>query len=247
MNEPRRWLDDPDAPSELRELLERAPRGRDLDGATRVRLGGRVARYAAIPLTAAAWLSVKSAAALGVAAGVATAGVVAVVERTVLAPETPSSTQPASDPKRSVSKRRSAAVPGQPATLHESVEPVEPILPSVPSAEFAPLEPARTAPPPSNLAPTPRGLAEESRLLEQARRALASTPAAALELTRQHAQRFPKAQLGAERSLLEVEALYRMGRRDQARALAERLLSRGTDDLYAERVRRLLAKIERGE
>ena len=234
MTEPRRWLDDPDAPEELRELLEIAPRGRPLDGATRARLGRHVARYAAIPLSAATWLSVKSAAALGVAAGVATASVAAVVQHTVLAPKTA--------PAARAPERRTAPAPKPPAAVptREVAPPPEPALAPTPDLPRARLVPDAV---PS----APGGLAEESRLLEQARRALGSAPAAALELTREHARRFPKAALAAERNLIEIEALYRTGQRDRARSLAERLLAAGTDDLYTERVRRLLAKIERGQ
>jgi hypothetical protein len=239
VSEPKRWLDDPNAPAELRELLQRAPRGRALDGATRARLGSRVARYAAIPLSAAAWLSVKSAAALGVAAGVATASVVAVVERTVLAPEPPpAATTPPKAPAaaRTAAERPLSPSPSPPASVESAP------AATVPAPPVAPRTPI-----PSAAWPVEGGLAEETALLEKARRALGPAPASALELTREHAQRFAKPELRAERNLIEIEALYRVGRRDQARSLAERLLAGSADDLYAERVRRLLGKIERGE
>jgi hypothetical protein len=241
VTEPRRWLEDPEAPSELRELLERVPRGRALDSATRVRLGGRIARYAAIPLSAAAWLSVKSAAALGVAAGVATAGAVAVAQRTVLAPEAPAVEPRPSEPSGVPIQRRAA-----PPIAHEPISPPSPEV-------VAPVEPAPSLRSPKASVPAPSapvsaagGLAEESRLLEQARRALAAAPTSALELTREHARRFPKAQLGAERDLIELEALYRSGQRAAARARASQLLARGSDGLYAERLRVLALKIEAG-
>lgn len=243
MKEPQRWLDDPSAPAELRELLQAAPRGRSLDGATRARLGGRVARLAALPVSAAAWLSVKSAAALGVAAGVATASVAAVVERTVLAPE------PGTAPK--VEVREAVATAGaRPAVLPPPAPApaasLEVIVAS--PALFPPsLHPPEPAAVPSASLPAELGLAAETALLERARRALGSAPAAALELTREHARRFAKPELGAERNLIEIEALYRTGQRERARARAERLLAGSADGLYGERVRRLLEKIERGE
>jgi hypothetical protein len=86
----------------------------------------------------------------------------------------------------------------------------------------------------------------ESALLEQARRALASAPNAALALVAEHATRFPNGQLAAERRLIEVDALYRAGRRTEARALAQKLVARGGDDLYVGRVERLLQKIDAG-
>ncbi|HEY3500195.1 MAG TPA: hypothetical protein VGK73_36140 [Polyangiaceae bacterium] len=244
MTEPRRWLDDPDAPAELRELLERAPRGRPLDGGTRSRLGRRVARYAVIPLSAATWLSVKSAAALGVAAGVATAGVVAVVERTVLLPERPPAAKAAQRPVPSPAQQPSRVeAPLAPPAASAELVPA-PELPRAPVTPAAPVAPAAAEHPEAT---SGGGLAEETLLLERTRRALATAPALALELTREHTRRFPKAALRAERQLLEIEALYRTGQRDQARALGERLLASGNDDLYAERVRRLLVRIERGQ
>jgi hypothetical protein len=91
------------------------------------------------------------------------------------------------------------------------------------------------------------GLAEESRLLESARRSLDGSPAEALARVREHESRFPRGKLASERNLLELEALYRLGRHGEARGLAQRLLAQGGDDLYTSRIRRLLSKIERSK
>jgi hypothetical protein len=53
-------------------------------------------------------------------------------------------------------------------------------------------------------------------LLEQARRALASSPATALSLTNQDAARFPRGALAQEREVIAIEALRRLGRGAEA-------------------------------
>jgi hypothetical protein len=83
-------------------------------------------------------------------------------------------------------------------------------------------------------------LAAESLLLEQARRELGRAPALALQIAAEHAQRFPRGQLGSERTLIQIEALHRSGRDGEARALARRALGGASGGWYAERVRQLL-------
>jgi hypothetical protein len=74
---------------------------------------------------------------------------------------------------------------------------------------------------------------------------LKTDPAFALLLVREHGRRFPRGKLGAEKSLIEIEALYRSGSHAEARALAERKLASGAGDLYSERVRALLERMDR--
>jgi hypothetical protein len=59
----------------------------------------------------------------------------------------------------------------------------------------------------------------EAALLERARAALASDPARALALTRQHQARFPSGVLKQEREVIAIEALRRLG---QSKAASER-------------------------
>jgi hypothetical protein len=56
----------------------------------------------------------------------------------------------------------------------------------------------------------------EPVLLEQARKALASAPAAALALTNEHAARFPHGALAQEREVIAIEALRRLHRSAEA-------------------------------
>jgi len=244
MTEPRRWLDDPEASVPLKQALGSARRTRDLDGPTRARIGARLGRLGVVPLSAVTWLSLKSAAALGLAGGATVAGTMVAVDRyrashdvviaaapTAHAPSRPArSPQEAERPTADAPKATEPLVPGASPTLNPPAE--------LPRAE-RPRAPAASA-------STSGGLAEESALLEQARRALASAPSTALSTVREHARRFPSGQLSAERSLIELEALHRIGRRVEARALAERLLAQGGGELYVGRVQRLLEQIDSG-
>ncbi|HEV8548904.1 MAG TPA: hypothetical protein VGQ57_07750, partial [Polyangiaceae bacterium] len=182
MSDPERWLDAPEISSELQNALRSAPRARSLDPRMRARVGTRLGRASVLPVTALAWLSLKSAAALGLAGGAAVAGVLAVAERYTHAPEL--AVIPVAAPHgRGAPERRPG--PARPA----------PRAVTAPEATGAPPEPAPTAAipplnPPSDLPRTPSvattnplspsgthapaSLAEESALLEQARRALAS-------------------------------------------------------------------------
>ena len=86
-------------------------------------------------------------------------------------------------------------------------------------------------------------LAEERRLLDRARAAVVrGAPDEALPLLASHAERFPDGALAEERFALEIRALSRLGRTDEARtrlaALASRyphsfLLKGATDDVAA--------------
>lgn len=231
--EPKRWLDDANAPAGVQELLRGGTRARPLDEGTRLRVGKRVARLSIVPLSLLTWLGTKSAlAALGAAAGIATMGAITIVTRATQAPETPAparSVAPAPKPRVVVSR------PAPPAAAEALTLEAAPV----------PEPPKSVTPPPSRPVPSASaGLAEETAFLERARRLLATDPAFALLFVREHSTRFPRGKLGAERSLIEIEALYRSGRHAEARALAERKLASGAGDLYAERVRALLERMD---
>jgi TolA-binding protein len=80
-------------------------------------------------------------------------------------------------------------------------------------------------------------LAEEEALLEQARRALATSPGGALRLLRQHQERFPAGQLTAERMFLSIEALRRAGDHAGAERQTQALLRRFPSSVYAGQLR----------
>lgn len=261
MNDPKRWLDDALVPEELRETMLRAQRTHHLDGRTRARVGARLGRLGVVPLGAAAWLGVKSAAALGIAAGVTAAGALAVAEHYrvlpfehVFAPSAPASALPLR--RHAPSGNFKASPSSAPAASAAAIAPDAPPVPA-PEASESPATPAlnpsadlpRSAKSARTAMPAPSSsteLGEESALLERARRALSSAPEAALVLLREHAERFPRGQLAAERHLIEVDALYRVGRTSEAVTLAHQLLATSGSGLYSQRVERLLQKMGDG-
>jgi hypothetical protein len=99
------------------------------------------------------------------------------------------------------------------------------------------------APPLPLAAPSGAGtLSAEAALLEQARREMRGAPAVALTLAADHGKRFARGQLAAERTLIQIEALHRLGRDAEARGLGRGLLAGSSAGLYAERVHQLLGQ-----
>jgi len=230
MSAPRRWLDDPEADEALREVLRAAPRARPLDTVTRHRLRARVARASVLPVAAAGWLFVKSAAAaLGVVLGT---GALAVATGVV---------------EWSPRPVPSGAAVAPHVTPRPSSHPVQAPPPSQEAQPVAEAPPPQLNPAPGLPVASPSGssagtLAAEAALLEQARREMRAAPSVALSVAAEHAQRFPRGQLTSERSLIQIEALHRLQRDAEARALARRLLGGAGSGLYAERVHQLLGE-----
>jgi hypothetical protein len=84
-------------------------------------------------------------------------------------------------------------------------------------------------------------LAAELAALKAAQSSLASGDAAStLRLVRDYRRAFPGGRLKQEATMLEIEALLRLGEREKAERLAEPLLS--GQSLYAARIRSLLGK-----
>lgn len=236
MNAPRRWLEDPEADETLREVLRQSPRARALDPVTRRRLRNQVARASALPVAAAGWLFVKSAgAALGAVLG---AGAIAVATGVVdWSPPPVSTNAPAAASAPHVALRPAVAPAPAPARVEPEAVPEAEPAPSLPKLNPAPSLPV--ASPSSSGAGT---LSAEAALLEQARRQMRAAPAVALSVAAEHGKRFPRGQLTSERTLIQIEALHRLNRDAEARALGRRLLSGTQTGLYAERVHQLLGE-----
>ncbi|HYP77530.1 MAG TPA: hypothetical protein VER12_16275 [Polyangiaceae bacterium] len=255
MKEPQRLSNDDHAPAELRALLRAAARARPLDPAVRERAGARVARAAVFPIAAASWLSAKTAiAALSVGFGTAVVALVALVPEPApqIAPATRGSNASASHRTAPVARALPIAAPVAAASAASDPDSSRTsgnvgVFPNEPAdAPPVGMRSATGRPSPSSESEAaPRGgeLAAESALLERARSALRQAPSEALALVREHAERFPRGQLGAERALIEMDALHRLGRDQEARRLAQAWLSRSHDDLYVERVDQLLDKL----
>ncbi len=87
-------------------------------------------------------------------------------------------------------------------------------------------------------------LAHEAELLLRAREELSTNPQRALGLATEHRRLHPNGQLGADRELIVVDALIRLGRRDEARKRATPLISAAPTGIYARRLRQLLGDPE---
>jgi hypothetical protein len=87
-----------------------------------------------------------------------------------------------------------------------------------------------------------RGLAEELRQLEHARRLLHTSPQRALAAVRIQSRRFSHGALGAERDLVRIDALLRLGRAEDAQRLAERVLGVPDNHPYRVQIETLLSR-----
>jgi hypothetical protein len=82
----------------------------------------------------------------------------------------------------------------------------------------------------------------ETQLLQRTLDALGRSPAEALTLTALHQRRFPGGSLAQEREVLAVDALIRLGRRDEARARAARFVESYPRSAHRRRLEALLAE-----
>lgn len=115
------------------------------------------------------------------------------------------------------------------------------------AGEASPLAPepsASVAPPIDAPSREPSTLAGELELLERARRSLADDPHGALEALGLHVARYPSGILAVERDLMTLDALRRVGRKDEARRRAAAWLTRDPSGLHAARVRALLGALD---
>lgn len=128
----------------------------------------------------------------------------------------------------------SAIVPPPPLPAPTEAPPVA--APATP-----PVKHARGAPSASQ--PAEDTLAAESALVGRARATLEPTPAAALALLEDHARRFPRGELAAERDFLRIKALRRVDRSDEARERARTYATKYPSSPYAPAVRTILADL----
>lgn len=135
----------------------------------------------------------------------------------------------------------SAAVPPDPKA------PASAILAAPASAavlDDAPRAPA--SPGPSTDAPV-ADAETEIQLLQRAQDALGSDPARALDLASRHAARFPSGSLSQEREVIAIDALVRLGRRDEARARAAAFAERLPSSAHRARIEALVAGEKMGD
>jgi hypothetical protein len=256
--DPTRLRDDPDQPRGLRDLLDHSVR----DVGSQADIAKTAAKL--LPLVGAGALGVlatSSAAKASVGAGkawwvasvvagsVAVAGV-AVVTRVPSENKAPIVMQPPA-PAPVPALPKVVAVP----EVEQASPPVAPV-PEVVAPPSAPKAQPRTAAPPPPVAaesatvpePAPVPVApapakpSESQLLGAAQSSLASDPARALKLTAEHRQLFPGGAFTQEREVIEIDALYRLGRTAEAERRATQFIARNPGSSYARRVKELMKR-----
>ena len=265
MREPIRWLDDPQTPESLRELLGAGAPMPAMPEQAHAQVAAFAAGLAAntmVTEAAAAGVGAKSAAAFLGLGGTGKAVVLATLmgalgTSSYLVARHYVTTRVASPQPvvASVPQSRPAQVAGQPVASALQIEPAansaqvalpreEPSVARRPSVVGS----SEGVMPASNDSAGLRstaafgelGIADEARLLERARAALGSNPARALEIAADHQRLYPSGQLSAEREVIVVDALLRLGRRAEAEQRAAPRLRDYPDSLYAKRLRQLL-------
>ncbi len=156
--------------------------------------------------------------------GLLVAGALLVTWQTTRRPAAPSGVTPAA----SVEAPRSAAVAPTATTPQAiSVNELPSAAPSSAPSASTTNEPRRSRPAPS---------VSELALVQRAEAALASDPRRALDIAGEHARVFPSGEFLQEREVIAVDALSRLGRKDQSLRRARALVERFPRTPYAARL-----------
>ena len=212
-----------DAPPELRALFVGAQKPEALPPTVDARLAAQISTLGVLPASSLVklmpWL-------VGSGAMVLAGAVTLVAQRRAPAP---------------------GAVPSQP-TMIAAPPPAAPDPAPAPRPESE--TPAQTkSPPPASAthgAPAEASsasedaLAGEAKLLNQAHDVMATDPRKALAIAGEHAKRYPHGQLAAERELILVQALVKLGRAREAEARGRALRKSTPNSIYGERLDTIL-------
>jgi hypothetical protein len=264
------WDEMSDAPDEVRSLLAQAKRSQSMTSAEYARNAARITKIAATPVVTAGLGPITKGALWGGGIGFAALAIAALVVPHVMAarreanaappivhPSQPARVMPHARPvDRPVENVAPAAVRDDSAATPSAETPRAPIAapPSIRARTMPrPTEPVATQPQrvESNPSSSANGsgasganpadaLTREAALLGRAQATLASDPAAALEQLGEHLREFPRGQFAADREFLAVDALLRLGRRDEARRRADALATDHPRSVYVARVRRMI-------
>ena len=255
MKEPLRWLDDERAAASLREVLRAAPRAPQLPPEVHARAMAQAVELATAGALAKAAASTGSTIHGLLSSGGAKAKLIFALSVVGAAGTTAYLTTRARSPGDPV---RGASVMGSARATLSDRAPLPTLAPPAVADKPGPAPSATPRSLPANassrlLEQGPRsstlppvaafedpGLADEARVLESARSALASNPAQALEIANRHQRLYPAGQLSAEREFIAIDALLRLGRRDEAERRAAPRLAQAPGSLYARRLRQLL-------
>ncbi|HWP04233.1 MAG TPA: hypothetical protein VNN72_00765 [Polyangiaceae bacterium] len=232
MNDLRRWSEEDATADELR-LLEVARRRRALPAqraAVLSALGVGVATTAAGAAGTASLATKLVGIALLASVGTGVVLVHSASEKAAVAP-----------PAASVATPPKVAVTASP---EPSAAPPEPALALEPASEAS--EPsAKLAAKPKAAPSASSSLSRELQVLKQAHEAIArGNPNGALAALDDYHARFPQGALGAEETVIRVQALLARGDRAQAAAVAKKFSAAHPDSLYARRVERLVSGVE---
>jgi hypothetical protein len=247
MSSPRRLIDDTDAlPEALLKALRAAPGSPE--PAQLQAMAGRLGATLGMTLPAAVGAGASGAVAgKGLSAWVAWvvggaalgAGLSAIATYSGAILDGPAPGALASSAPAVRARTRAVEATPLPATSIATPTPSSPRRPAAqpPSLRsFAPEQDQSTA---ADSQPTQSGETELS-LLRRAQQALATDPNQALALGSLHAERFPNGLLAQERDVITIDALFRLGRRDEANARARAFLLRYPGSAHAWRVNELL-------
>jgi outer membrane biosynthesis protein TonB len=255
--DPTRLRDDPDQPQGLRDLLDHSVRDvgtRDEIARTALKLAPLIGIGAlgALTTTSAAKASVWAGKGWWLASAVAGTVVVAGVAGVTSTPAPNGISEPTAVVQQAAPVERAV----QPSPQPEQVQaPTPPAAAESPPPRPALKDPARTAPtPPPTVAEPPVAVEpapvttpaparpSEAQLLSSAQSSLASDPARALKLTAEHRQLFPTGAFTQEREVIEIDALYRLGRKVEADRRATQFVARNPGSSYARRVKEMMKR-----
>jgi len=219
MSDPRRLIDDPDAPEDLRRALEDAARHRSpFDPRSALR------RFEAA----------QAAGGLGGMANLAVAGLAVALAGAIFVAMRPPVAPPAAP---AVAAEEPVAAPPAPVAEAAPAAPVaeEEVTPPPARRE------ARAAAPRIDPRSDPDSLAREMAELAEARRALDADPRRTLALVEAGRREFPRSLFGEERAALRVLSLAALDRDAEARRLGADFLRAHPSSPFAARVERAIA------
>lgn len=231
MNEPKRWSSqgsdvDPVVRSVLRYARDLQPNSAELLAVVH----GTVARHRPTPAPRSRRRS-KAWGLVGLAATLVVGAALASYANRLWSAPTVSVTPPSVPP---------AHAPTPPGPVGVGAASAPRPSPSVASPAIAEsVAPARTTPAVNPSAPPLLDSAQDASLLQEARGLVASNPARALTLTRDHELHFPNSALTEERQALRIEALARLGRHAEAARELAVFDQRFPRSIYARRLHAL--------
>jgi TolA-binding protein len=217
-----------EAPPELSELFQDAKKPEPLTPVTDARLLAQITSLGAAPAAPLinGWLMAGGA--------VVVAGALALVAQRDPAP----GAAPILPPTQSASAPAAADVAPTASALEPQSPPEGQRAPAVSPAKVARVEAASSAE--GAASPSEDALAGEAQLLNRAHAVMATDPRTAHAVASEHAKRYPRGQLAAERELILVEALVKLGRVREAEARGRALRKRAPSGIYGERLDTLL-------